>query len=160
MKRIALLLWLLLPVSGFAQWKASLELTERIVLQCRTVVIYTNGAESITQEYRFDGSDISGQLQAQVKAQLAKLTAIDSAVATFKLGPITIAPDPVPTQDQIDQQGFLILLKDWQTKKAIVEEAAKTGLSTKVTQQDVDSALSAWKAVYKDTYAPFIVGLF
>lgn len=165
MRRIAsvsgLILWF--SLAGFSQgWTASIiEKPERLGFEIRCVVSYQKtGQQSMTREYRFDGSDVHGQLQTAIKSQIDKLINIDVAISAIGVGPFIFDVPTVPTQEQIDQQNFLVLLKDWQTKKTILEQSVKTGVATTVKQGDVDNALAAWKAIYKDIYAPFIVGLF
>lgn len=139
-------------------WTASLSEKRRVGFQLRIAVIYTNGTENLKLEYTFDGnSDFDAFLKNRIKAQITSLEQIDDIAENYAVGPIAL---PVPTPDEVAKQAFIVLLNDWKAKKLELEAATKGGVTTKLTQADVDAALSAWKAVYKDDYAPFIVGLF
>ena len=90
---------------------------------------------------------------AIIRSRLTQLNGID--LSLVELG--AVKPSPVklpPTQEEIDRAAFLALLRDWQKKKAELEN----GIG-KTTQQDVDDAVTAWKTAYKDEYAPFLVGV-
>ena len=89
-----------------------------------------------------------------IRARLVELMSMD--LSLIELG--SVKPTPVvlpPTQEELDLIEFLGLLNDYMRKQAEV----KSGVG-RSTQADVDDALAAWKAKYKDQYAPYIVGTF
>lgn len=120
MRKLLLFLSLCLPASLFgAGWTASIaEKPERIGFQVRIVVVYTNGQQKEQQEYRFDGGDVSGQLIARVRDVIAKLTAIDSAVAGVQPGPITVPDPPVPDPAR---DAFVAVLRTYNATKHACE---------------------------------------
>lgn len=145
-----LLLWAL-PCS--AQWVATPfdKMIESAKL--RVDVEYTRGASKLIKIHRVD---TYAQFVAEVKAEVARLEAVDAALAqvdTTKPVDTAATPPVPPTQAELDQQAFLVLLRDWQAKKAAL------GISKTVTQQDVDDAYAAMKTAYIDAYAPFLVGI-
>lgn len=158
-KLFAVLLILATSASLFAaDWTASIAKKDREGFQLRLIVEYSNGTDKIVKEYRFDGENIDASLQQQVKAQLAKLAAIDSAVASLPTGTIAIIPDKLPdppTQDDLDLQAFSALVDHYRS----VQAELKAGID-KVTQADLDAIAEQIKASFKDSYAKLLVGLF
>lgn len=128
----------------------------------------TNGEVFVPVVYTADSGEVANESyrtrkvtpdwpDALIRARLAELNTVDlSQLSEGDPKPAPVEVKPVPTQDELDQQNFLALLNDWKQKDA----ALKSGASKTATQQVVDDAYAAWKAVYKDEYAPFIVGLF
>ena len=100
-----------------------------------------------TRETRPDWPD------SLIRARLTELMAID--LNLIELG--SVKPQPIipsPTQDELDLAEFLGLLDYYKRKQA--EVRAGVGRST---QADVDYALAAWKAKYKEQYVPYLGGL-
>lgn len=114
-------------------------------------VVYANGTLTFEETYR-TRTIAAGWPDSVVRERVDELNSLDLSV--LKTGP----PDPKPvvvavppTQDEIDLQNWLVLYRDWQDKNAIL------GVSKTVTQQQVDAALAAWKAAFKDQYARFLI---
>lgn len=99
---------------------------------------------------------VPGNIQPDILDHLAlcdSLASFDPASVPITLSiPVPKPPNP-PTQDELDLQAFLALLRDLKEKKAAL------GTSKTLTQQDVDVAKAAMTAAYKEAYAPFLVGL-
>ena len=100
-----------------------------------------------TREIRPDWPD------SIIRARLSELIAID--LSLIELG--SVKPQPIippPTQDELDLAEFLGLLNDYQRKR----EELKNGVG-RSTQADVDDALAAWKAKYREQYARYLSGI-
>jgi len=97
-----------------------------------------------------DDADLDAQILAgeAVKARVVTLGAREV------VAPATPTPK-VPTQDDIDREAFVVLVRDIRSKRAEVD--AGVG---KTTQADVDAAVASMKDAYKDEYAPLLVGVF
>ena len=88
-----------------------------------------------------------------IRARLIELNAID--LSLIELGSVKAPPIiPSPTQDELDLAEFVGLLDDYKRKQAEVKAAV--GRSTQV---DVDDALAAWKAKYREQYARYLSGI-
>lgn len=102
---------------------------------------------------------VTSPSQTPKQFALSAINEFDSAVNGLKvaLGPIDLTPDsPVAlTQEQIDQQAFLALVKQYRD----VQAAVKAGVG-KADQSTLDGILGQIKATFIDSYASFIVGLF
>ncbi len=64
-------------------------------------------------------------------------------------------PPPPPTQEQLNLEAWLTLLKTYRETKAKF-----TFGDGKTTDADVTAAHNALKATYLDSYAPYLVGVF
>ena len=124
----------------------------------------TNGEIYVQVTYTSDSGDVAYESyrtreirpdvpDSIIRARLTELMAID--LNLIELG--SVKPQPIipsPTQDELDLAEFLGLLDDYKRKQA--EVRAGVGRST---QADVDDALAAWKAKYKEQYVPYLGGL-
>lgn len=120
--------------------------------QAHVSVVYSaQGQASITETYR-TATIYSGWPDDIINNRLDELNGLD--ISQIALGPPAARkqPDP-PTQDQLDLQAFQLATQNYLTIYATVNGAAASKISTKLTQQDVLDAYSAWKqTVLSDTY--------
>lgn len=160
--RCALVLAVLLAGArpAAAQWTHQIVADGQIIdnLQVRVEVVFLS--KGVVQEDTrkvFFYTEFR-QLIEQVRTQINRYEQIDVLKAELpKAGEVLdLAPlSSAPTQDELDQQTFLGLVADYKAKKA----ALATGLSDTVNQAAVDAAYAAMKKVYKEAYAPLLVGL-
>lgn len=131
---------------------------------------FRNGQAFVRVDYKNDTNDfleevyttsviVAGWPDDIIQDKLTQLNAI--SLASISLGaPGAATVQPVKSQDEVDREQFRALLQDWQDKKRALEAATKAGVTTKLTQQDVSDAETAWKAAYKDDFARYLEGLF
>ena len=130
----------------------------------KTDKIITNGEICVPVTYTSDSGDVAYESyrtreirpdwpDSIIRTRLIELIAID--LSLIELGAVKPQPiKPSPTQDDLDLAEFLTLLADYKRKQAEVK--AGVGRST---QADVDDALAAWKAKYKEQYVPYLAGI-
>lgn len=117
-------------------------------------VRYTDGVDTFEESYRTPVITPNWP-ETIIATRLLELNALDlSVLTTGAPKPLPTPIDSAPTQEELDRDAFLLKLRDWQQKQAILA----SGVSKAITQADVDSALASWKASYKDEYAQFLVG--
>lgn len=123
------------------------------------VVLFSDGSK-----YKFlETFDLKGHtatsFRATVESRRKQLEDSYSFIDTIDPKVFDLTVDLiVVTPEQQAEKDFLVLFNDWDTKKREFDAATTGKVPTKLTQQDVDSALSAWKAQYIEPYWKFIAG--
>ena len=130
----------------------------------KTDKLLTNGEICVPVTYTSDSGETSYESyrtrvmspdwpDSLIRARLIELNAID--LSLVELGSVKPPPIiPSPTQDELDLTEFVALMDDYRRKQ--IEVKAAVGRST---QADVDDALVAWKAKYREQYARYLSGL-